>query len=128
MRSADEDPLRSVHRVRVLMDDEVTSADTVQVARYSGSLLELVNRHFALVLVKVKEVSDAMFIKHTSTIKHLEPLLDRVADRRPILRTGDCQRHLRLEAWLVEHRKHVVTVEHFKLSVQVLFVVAGVHI
>jgi hypothetical protein len=79
--STDEDPLWRVHGVVVLMNDVVTRADTVQVARDPGSLLKLCNRNFGLVLIKVEEVSDVMPLEHTSALMHLEALLDRVADR-----------------------------------------------
>lgn len=80
-RSTNKDPLWRVHGVVVRMNDVVTRADTVQVARDPWSLLKLSNRNFGLVLIKAKEVSDVMSLEHTSTLMRLEALLDRVADR-----------------------------------------------
>jgi hypothetical protein len=53
---------------------------------------------------------------------------DRVRDSFPTLGTSDCKCHLCFEAWLIEHWEYMITMECFKLRVEVLLLVGSVNI
>lgn len=58
----------------------------------------------------------------------LESLLYGVADSGPVVWTSDRKRHLSFQAWLIEDREHVVTVEGFELTVEILLLITRVDI
>ena len=66
--------------------------------------------------------------KFTVLISPLKSSFNTVADSFPVRRTCNYKSHLGFEIWLVKRWKYFITMESFKLSVQILILIRSVSI
>ena len=118
-RLADENALRHIHRVVVLVDLVWAGAQGVQVCRDARGLLELVNGHIGRVFIEVEEPFDASSFKNVPSavllVPQVIPALDGVGNSPPFRWAQDDQAHLGLEVGLIKAGEDSEAVERLEL-------------